>query len=201
MMKQLKVRALAAAAVAAFAIPLAMMQPAGATTAPELACGNTTPGPCQETVHFDQINEMDTPAPPGGGCPAFLSTDFSTFVGTGNGVEHQNVNKAQDAWFTSTFTGSITITPYLNGTVDGDGNVTSVSNPDTSVGPLTGRITEWFGGSFNNKSTVFHGTINISVTDAHGASLRVHFVTHASWTPGSDPNGPPHTTFDKITCG
>ena len=199
-MKSLRMRVVALTATAALGIPLIAVQSAGAETAPPLTCGNTVPGPCQETVHYSNINDLESPAPPGGGCPAFLSTDFFAFVGTGNGVEHQNINKAQDGWFTSTFTGSVTITPYLDGTVDGDGNVTSVSNPDTNVGQFTGRITQWFGGSFNNKNSVFHGTINISVTDAHGASLRVHFVTHQSTTPGTDPNGPGHTVFDNITC-
>jgi hypothetical protein len=187
-------------AVAALAVPLMVMQPAGAATAPDLACGTTQPGPCSETAHFSDINDMNTPAPPGGGCPAYLSTDFFTFVGTGNGVEHTTLNKAQDGWFTTTFTGTVTITAYLHGTVDSDGNVTSVSDPDPSVLPFTGRITQWFGGSFNNQNSVFHGTINISVTNANGENLRVHFATHQSSTPGSDPNEPPHTAFDKISC-
>ena len=195
-----RLRVLALAAIAALAVPLLVIQPVGAATAPDLACGNAQPGPCQETAHFSDINDMESPAPPGGGCPAFLSKDYFTFVGTGNGVEHINVNKAQDAWFTTTFTGKVTITAFLNGTIDSDGNVTKVSDPDLKVGPLTGRITQWFGGSFNRQSTVFHGTIDISVTDANGVSLRVHFVTHASWTPGTDPSGPPHTAFDKISC-
>jgi hypothetical protein len=187
-------------AVAALAVPLMVMQPAGAATAPDLACGTTQPGPCSETAHFSDINDMNTPAPPGGGCPAYLSTDFFTFVGTGNGVEHTTLNKAQDGWFTTTFTGTVTITAYLHGTVDSDGNVTSVSDPDPSVLPFTGRITQWFGGSFNNQNSVFHGTTNISVTNANGENLRVHFATHQGSTPGSDPNGPPHTAFDKISC-
>jgi hypothetical protein len=47
---------------------------------------------------------------------------------------------------------------------------------------------------------VFYGTVNIAVADANGVSLRVHFVTNVGWTPGSDPSGPPHATFDKIVC-
>ena len=193
-------RIVAGGTLVTLALVLMLPTMAGAATAPDLACGNTQPGPCQETVHFSDINDANTPAPPGGGCPAYLSQDFFTFVGTGNGIEHINVNKAQDGWFTSTFTGSVTITAYLNGTVDSDGNVTSVSNPDPNVLPLSGKITEWFGGSFNKQSSVIHATINISVTNANGQSLRVHFVSHASWTPGTDANGPPHTAFDNITC-
>src|SRR6266568_2684318 len=116
-MNRLMVRMMTLGAVATLAVPLALMQPAGAATAPNLACGDTQPGPCQETAHFSDINDMNSPAPPGGGCPAYLSTDFFTFVGTGNGVDHINVNKAQDGWFTTTFTGTVTITAYLHGTV------------------------------------------------------------------------------------
>lgn len=199
-MKNPIARMMTATAVAALAVPLMLSQPAGAATAPDLACGNTQPGPCQETAHFTDINDKNTPAPPGGGCPAYLSQDFATFVGSGHGIEHININKAQDGWFTTTFTGTVTITAYLHGKVDKHGNVKSVSDPDPNVLPSSGRITEWFGGSFNKQNSVFHATINISVTNANGESLRVHVVLHQSSTPGSDPHGPPHTAFDKITC-
>ncbi len=199
-MRSLKVRMLAVSAVAALALPVVLSSPAGATTAPQLTCGDTQPGPCTETAHFDQINEMDTPAPPGGGCPSFLSSDFFTFVGTGNGVEHITINKAQDGWFTTTFTGTMTVTAYLHGTVDGNGNVTSVSDPDPSVSPYTGKVTEWFGGSFNNKNSVVHGTFHFAGTNSSGDSIRVQFVQHAAWSPGADPNGPPSKQFNKIRC-
>ena len=199
-MKNALLRMMLATAVTALAVPLLITEPAGAATAPNLPCGTTQPGPCQETAHFTDINDLNTPAPPGGGCPAYLSTDFFSFVGSGHGVEHINVNRAQDAWFTSTFTGSVTITAYLHGKVDKNGNVKSVSDPDPNVLPFSGRITEWFGGSFNKQSSVFHSTINLSVTNANGVTIRVHVVSHQSWTPGSDPNGPPHTAFNKISC-
>jgi len=199
-MNRFLVRMMTATAIAALAVPLTFAQSAGAATAPDLACGNTTPGPCQETAHFTNIDDLNSPAPPGGGCPAYLSTDFFSFVGTGHGIEHINVNNAQDGWFTSTFTGQVTITAYLNGTVDNNGNVTGVSNPDPNVLPYSGRITEWFGGSFNQKNFVNHATINLSLTNANGDHLRVHLTSHASSTPGTDPNGPPHTAFDKISC-
>ena len=198
------VRRLCAAAVAVFAMSMMGIPSASAATAPDLTCGSPAdPGPCQQTEHFSDINEMNTPAPPGGtGCPAFLSSDFFTFVGTGNGVEHVNVNKAQDAWFTSTFTGSVTLTAYppSSVSVDNDGVVTITGPPDASVPTFTGHLTEWFGGSFNKQSAVQHDTFNISATAPNGQTLHVHVVDHASWTPGTDLNGPPHTAFDKVSC-
>jgi hypothetical protein len=156
-----------------------------------LACGKTQPGPCRETAHFTDINDSNTPAPPGGGCPAYLSTDFFTFVGTGHGVEHVTVNQAQNGRFTSTFTGSVTITAYLNGTVDNDGNVTSVSDPDPNVLPFSGKITQSFGASFTKKVFVLHAAINLSVSNANGDHIRVHFTSHQSST---------GTARDRIAC-
>jgi hypothetical protein len=199
-MKQWLMRVAAGTALGLLAIPVAMAGSAGAATAPQLACGSTQPGPCTETAHFNELNEMDTPAPPGAGCPAFLSNDFFTFVGTGNGIEHITLNKAQDGWFTTTFTGTITITAYLHGTVDNDGNVTSVSDPDPNVLPYTGKITEWFGGSFNNHNSVVHNTFHFAGSTPNGESLRVFGLTHAAWTPGVDPTGPPNKGFDTFRC-
>ncbi len=201
-MKTLKRRMMLASAIAVVAMPFAMAHPAGADTAPDLACGSTQPGPCTETAHFTQVNDTGTPLPPTAGCPDFVSTDFVSMVGTGNGVEHITVNKAQDAWFTSTFTGSVTLTAYppSSVSVSDDGVVTIIGPPDASVPTFTGHLTEWFGGSFNKQSAVQHDTFNISATASNGQRLGVHVVDHASWTPGTDLNGPPHTAFDKVSC-
>jgi hypothetical protein len=190
------------ATVAAFAVVLVLPSAAGADTAPNLTCGSTQPGPCQQTAHFTNDDEFGTPLPPGSGCPAFVSEDFVHIVGTGNGVEHVNVNKAQDAWFTSTFTGNATFTAYppTSVTVDDQGNVTGlVGPPDANVPVFSGKLTEWFGGSFNNKNSVNTGTINLSATGG-GQSLSIHAVFHASWGVGTDPNGPPTRGFQNVTC-
>ena len=201
-MNSLMVRMMTLTAGAALAVPLALMQPAGAATAPDLACGNTQPGPCTETAHFSDINDTGTPLPPGAGCPASLVTDYVTIVGTGNGIEHITVNKAQDGWFTSTFTGTATITLYppSSVTVDNDGNVTIVGPPDANETPYTGKITQWFGGSFNKQNAVDHSTFHFDGTNETGQSFRVQDVSHEAWTPGTDPNGPPNKTFDKFRC-
>jgi hypothetical protein len=191
---------LAVSAVVAASMPLASARPAGATTAPDLTCGFTQAGPCTETAHFDEINEMNPPGPGSEECPAFVATDFATFVGTGNGIEHITFNKAQDAWFTTTFTGTMTVTFYLHGTVDSDGNVTSVSDPDPNVLPFTGKLTEWFGISLNKQTEIDHSTFHFDGTNANGESISVHDASHSSWSPGTDPSGPPTKMFDKFRC-
>jgi hypothetical protein len=153
-------------------------------------------------VHFSDDDEWGTPLPPAAGCPSFVSEDFVHIVGTGNGIEHINVNKAQDAWFTTTFTGNVTLTAYPPSslTFDDQGNVTGVVGPpDTGVPVFSGRLTEWFGGSFNNKNSVNTGTVNVMAT-GDGQSLTVHAVFHAAWGVGADPSGPPTMQFDKAHC-
>ncbi|MEP7021054.1 MAG: hypothetical protein ABI808_10405 [Pseudonocardiales bacterium] len=89
--------------------------PAAADNAPQLACGNTQPGPSSETAHFTSNQGFVTPIPsvPGSSsCPAYLLNDIAFLNFTGHGVEHITVNKAQDAWFTETFTGTGTVTAY-----------------------------------------------------------------------------------------
>jgi hypothetical protein len=112
------------------------------------------------------------------------------------------VNKAQDGWFTSTFTGSVTLTAYppSSVSVDADGNATIIGPPDAAVPTFSGHMTEWFGGSFNKQSAVEHDTFNIDASAPNGQTLRVHAADHSSWTPHTDLNGPPHTAFDKMSC-
>jgi hypothetical protein len=175
---------------------------ASADTPPNLTCGNTQPGPCSQTAHFTDDDEFGSPLPPGPGCPAFVQTDYVHIVGTGNGVEHINVNRAQDAWFTFTFTGNVSLTAYPASslTFDKQGNVTGiVGPPDANVPVFSGKLTEWFGGSFNNKNATNTGTINVSATGG-GQSLTVHAVFHANWAVGADPSGPPTRMFDRVSC-
>jgi hypothetical protein len=175
---------------------------ASADTAPNLTCGSTQPGPCTQTAHFSSDDEFGSPLPPGAGCPSFTADDWVHIVGTGNGVEHVTVNRAQDAWFTSTFTGAVTLTAYPPSSLsfDDQGNVTGIIGPaDPNVAVFSGHLTEWFGGSFNNKNSVNHGTFNLSAAGG-GQTLSVHMVFHASWAVGADPNGPPTRQFNKLTC-
>ena len=143
-------------------------------------------------AHFSDMFQVGTPFASASSCPAFVTTDFALIVGTGNGIEHSIVNNAGDGWFTSTWTGTVTLTAFI-----GDPTVDGV--PDPNVPPLTGQLTEWFGGSFNKNNAVFHSTFHVNVASADGqTTLRVLDVSHAN----STPTNPfvPHS-FEITTCG
>ena len=97
--------------------------------------------PCNQTAHFSSVSEQLTPLTPSGAtnCSAFVTTDFASLVATGNGIEQSIIDNAGDGWFTSTFTGTgtATITPYLD---------PDLTISDSNVLPITGQLTEWFGG-------------------------------------------------------
>jgi hypothetical protein len=166
-------------------------QAASAATVPpsDFTCGITVFTPCNQTAHFTDFFMVGSPFPGASSCPAFVTTDSVTIVGTGNGVEHSIVNNAGDGWFTTTFTGTVTITAYT------DAGLTTL---DPNVLPFTGRVTTWFGGSFNKSNQVLHGTINFSGVAADGTTLTIHDVFHANTTPNTL-LGPPHF-FQITTC-
>jgi hypothetical protein len=183
--------------------------PASADNAPPLACGSTQPGPCSETAHFTSEQMFVTPLTPPtspSNCPAFLLSDIPLLNFTGHGVEHTTVNKAQDAWFTSTFAGTGTITLYppsslANIVMDDQGNIVSADIVGPADAVLTGHLTNWFGGSFNNKNAVLHDTINFSGTDQSGAAMQIHAVDHTSWNATTMPFvDPPSLDFHNATC-
>jgi len=177
-----------------FGVLAVATQGAGAAPVPpsDFTCGVTVFTPCNQTAHFSDLTDVLTPPSPSGAtnCPNFVLTDFATVVGTGNGIEHSIVNNAGDGWFTSTFTGTVTITPFLDA---------GLTTPDPNVLPFTGQLTEWFGGSFNRNNLVFHSTFHFSGTDANGNTLRVLDVSHANTT-GAAPFGPPNS-FEILSCG
>jgi hypothetical protein len=136
--------------------------------------------------------QVGTPFANAPSCPAFVTTDFALIVGTGNGIEHSIINNAGDGWFTSTWTGNVTVTAFI-------GDPTAGGVPDPNVPTLTGQLTEWFGGSFNKNNVVFHSTFHLNAASADGqTTLRVLDVTHAN----STPTNPfvPHS-FEITTCG
>jgi hypothetical protein len=177
-----------------FAVLTVATQGAGAAPVPpsDFTCGVTVFTPCNQTAHFSDLTDVLTPRAPRAAtnCPNFVLTDFASVSGTGNGIEHSIINNAGDGWFTSTFTGTVTITPFLDA---------GLTTPDPNVLPFTGQLTEWFGGSFNRNNLVFHSTFHFSGTDANGNTLRVLDVSHANTT-GAAPFGPPNS-FEILSCG
>ena len=193
-----------AAALAVVTVPIVGMQSASAApVSPEdFTCGITVFTPCNQTAHFSTIDSVGTPlqtAEPA--CPPQVSTDFVTMVGTGNGIEHSIVNKAGDGWFTSTFSGTATLTAYPPSSIDNSdpNNPVVIGPPDASFGPFTGKITEWFGGSFNRSNQVMHDTFHFNGTTAEGTtSFQILDVSHFNTTPNTG-LGEPHT-FEITHC-
>jgi len=173
-----------AAALTVIAVPLVLAQGAGAAPVPpgDFTCGVTVFTACNQTAHFSTPSgtsapEVGAPSPQATGCPAFVAVDAPVIQGTGNGIEHAIINNAGDGWFTSTFTGTVTIVAW---TVDSAGNLVA---PDPSVPVQTGHLTQWFGGSFNHSNFVVHDTINFTGTEADGTPFSFHAVDHLSTTP------------------
>jgi hypothetical protein len=180
--------------VSAFVAAVILLSAAGvgaAAAAPvpagTFSCGVTVFTPCNETAHFSQTSQVGTPVP-APTCPAFVQNDYALIVATGNGVEHSIINNNLDGWFTSTFTGQATVTAFLD---------LGLTQPDTAVPVYSGRLTEWFGGSFNASNLVFHDTFHLSLTGTDGTTLSVlavdHFNTNASQ------NGLPNS-FSIFSC-
>jgi hypothetical protein len=159
---------LATAAIMAVGAHASTVDPAG------FNCGVTVFTACNQTAHFSTPDplggaEVGSPSPNATNCPSFVRTDAVVITGSGQGIEHSIINNKGDGWFTSTFEGSVTLVPW---TVDNAGNLVA---PDASAPTLTGHLTQWFGGSFNNKNFVLHDTINFT-----GSSLSFHAVDHTS---------------------
>ena len=156
---------------------------AGPVPPDQFTCGVTNfTTPCNQTAHFSDLSQVAPPAPNATSCPAYIQTEFAEITGTGNGIEHAIINNNLDGWFTTTENGQVTL---IVGTFDAFGNFT----PDpTAPNPITGHLTEWFGGSFNNKNFVNHDTINFAGTDANGNPVSFHAVDHMSASAAGLPN-------------
>ena len=179
--------------------------PASADTAPLLACGSTITTPCSETAHFSDLDQWQTPVGPATDCPTYVVNDFVLMVGSGNGIEHANINKAGDFWATNTFTGAVTLTFYDPANVDvtvidenGDIRATPTGPPDAVV---TGHLTQWFGVSDNKQSGEFGFTFSFTGVDQSGSPLTLHGDSHTNWTPADEGlSGPPHHSLSTARC-
>jgi hypothetical protein len=151
-------------AVLAFSTAGAAAAFAGTVPPDQFTCGVTNfTTPCNQTAHFSDLSQVAPPAPNATSCPAYIQTDFAEITGTGNGVEHAIINNNLDGWFTTTENGFVTVT-FINPLTSGVDAV------------LTGHLTEWFGGSFNNRNFVNHDTINF----AGDQGVSFHAVDHLS---------------------
>jgi hypothetical protein len=183
-----------------------MSRPASANEAPVLSCGSTVTTSCSETATFTDTDQWLTPpSPTPDSCPPYLATDLGHMVGTGRGVEHVNINKAGDFWATTTFTGDVSISFYDSSNVDvvydDQGDVVSATPTGEPDNMATGHMTQWFGVSDNKQSDVFTVTFSFHGVDENGAPVSVQGMTHANWTPGSEPfAGPPHTFVARVGC-
>jgi hypothetical protein len=176
----------------AVVVGLAVCAAASASPVPaaDFTCGVTVfDQACNQTAHFGDIAEVGTPFASAENCPSFVTTDFASITATGNGIEHSIINNALDGWFTSTFTGTATITAYLD---------PGLTMPDTAVPTFTGQLTEWFGGSFNHSNFATTSTFHFSGTASDGETLRVLDISHANST-GSNPFVP--HSFEITRCG
>ena len=95
-----------------------------------------------------------------------------------SGVFHITVDKAGDAWVTSTLQGPAQLVPT-----------------DPTLPTYTGHAVTWFGQSSNNKNNVQHDTFNVQVA-AGSTSLGFHMVDHAR----TNADGTITVAFSNLTC-
>jgi hypothetical protein len=158
-----------AACAALFLLPALTVDAAsGSGSASGPAC-QPGAGPCQETVHFAQYAFVGSPLP---GCTTL--TEDALISSTGNGVQHINVNAAQDFWTTLTMVGATTV-------VQGSGTVGNFI-PDPNMPTFTGHMQQWFGEQVNNKNASLSGTTNFQGISSTGASVSLHFNLHFNST-------------------
>lgn len=179
-MRRLLILSLCIAMFGILALPVSAASGTGPPPIP--TCGPGA-GPCQETDHFGQLAFYGSPLPGCGG----VFTEWAYIQQTGNGVQHVNVNGAQDFWFTSTMVGQMTL---VIGTVllDSNGNpiLDSNGNPiftqDLTKPTYAGHMQQWFGASFNKNNFTNSGTTNFQGSGSDGSTLAVHFNLHLNTT-------------------
>ncbi|HEX9095393.1 MAG TPA: hypothetical protein VF990_04745 [Candidatus Dormibacteraeota bacterium] len=179
-MRRLFVLTICVALFTALALPASANSGTGPPPIP--TCGPGL-GPCQETDHFGQLTFLGSPLP---GCTGIF-TEWVFIQQTGNGVQHINVNSAQDFWVTTTMVGPMTLvvgTVLLdsNGNPILDANGNPIFTQDPSKPTFTGMLQQWFGASFNNKNFSNSGTINLQATGSDGSHIAVHASTHINTT-------------------
>jgi hypothetical protein len=170
-MRRLFVLAICIALFGTLALPVSAASGTGPPPIP--TCGPGV-GPCQETDHFGELVFFANPIP---GCPAPFD-EWAMVSETGNGIQHINVNAAQDFWETNTMEGTATL---IIGTVVLQ-NGHPVFTPDPTRVTYAGHLTQWFGASFNNKNFSISGTVNLRATGTDGSRLTLHLNIHMNTT-------------------
>jgi hypothetical protein len=177
----------------------------GTLTLPVSAASGTGPppiptchpgvGPCQETDHFGDLVFVGSPLP---GCTSLAGA--ALIETKGNGVQHINVNAAQDFWFTSTMVGP---THIIQGTAQFDqmGNyIPGTFVADNTLPTIDGQLQQWFGQSANKNNFSASSTGNFQGTNSNGVSVSLHFNIHLNST-GSHPFVPNMSSFHfDVSC-
>jgi hypothetical protein len=201
-MRRLLVVSLCFALFGALALPVSAASGTGPPPIPTCGPPTGSPGPCQETDHYGQLQFYGSPLP---GCTGIF-TEWVFVQQTGNGVQHVNVNAAQDFWFTSTMVGPATLvvgTVLLDSTgkpiFDSNGN--PIFTPDPTKPVFAGQLQQWFGASFNNKNFSNSGTLNLQATAVDGSmTIAAHFNFHINTT-GMQPAIPNlNSAHFDVTC-
>ncbi len=185
---------------------LAFAGSAHADTAPVLACGSTVLESCTDSAQFSNIDEWQTPlgqtAP---GCPVYLADNYVQIEATGNGNEHNTINKSVGFYTSTTFSGRAVLTFYDPSAVDvtvidDEGDVTATpTGPATAV--LTGRLSEHFGVEETKQGLVFGLTFSFVGTDGTGAPVSLHVTQHQNWNPTHPKfTGPPQHAVASVHC-
>lgn len=179
---------------------------AHADTAPQLPCGSTVLESCTDSAHFTNVDEWQPPlGQTAVGCPAYLVDEYVQIEATGNGDEHNTINKSHGFYTNTSFTGDAVLTFYaaanVNVTViDDEGDLTAVpTGPATAV--LTGRLSEHFGVSETKQGLVFGLTFSFEGVDGTGTPVSLHVTQHQNWNPTHPKfTGPPQHADSSVHC-
>lgn len=141
-----------------------------------LAAGAAPASATTSTTDHSQVINSAVP----GTCDS--EAGFTTFVGTGNTVQHLTVNNAGDGWFTTTTEGTVTLTTVWHG----------------SLGTWIGHLQEWFGSADNNQNGVQHATFNFQGVSTSNSANTIDI--HAAFTTTTNANGVVTVNNLTISC-
>lgn len=127
-----------------------------------------------QTIHVDSFNAA-IPITCGGPGLTIVS-------GTGNGVQHLNVNGTGD-WFTETF--------------EGQGTLVQTAGPEAGA-VYQGHIQTWFGSEDNNQNNVQHATFNFDGANVSNPADTLGM--HAAFDVTTNANGTVTANNFTVSC-